>query len=244
MSKNRFVVITPTFNCKEKIKRTIWSVVGQTYENWKMVIIDDMSSDGTGDYIRTFLKTHNLSDKITVKSRDEKYGETRNTYEECKLLSNEDIVIRLDAGDFITDLACFDFLNIIYTNHDPAVVWTAHRWAFTDQNISGPIDPTISVYDQPWRSSHLKTFRSLDFKGINILNFKDDEENWIMIGCDQAVFLPMMERARRKGRKLIFFPRVMYHYDINLEDPELFTKDRSIEQKQSAERTRSRGYIE
>ena len=65
-----------------------------------------------------------------------------------------------------------------------------------------------------------------------------------MIGCDQAVFLPMMERARRKGRKLIFFPRVMYHYDINLNDPELFTKDRSLEQKHSAEKTRSRGYID
>ena len=65
-----------------------------------------------------------------------------------------------------------------------------------------------------------------------------------MIGCDQAVFLPMMERARRKGRKLIFFPRVMYHYDINLNDPELFTKDRSLEQKYSAEKTRLRGYID
>ena len=65
-----------------------------------------------------------------------------------------------------------------------------------------------------------------------------------MIACDQAVFLPMMERARRKGRPLIFFPRVMYHYDINLEDPELFTKDRSINQKMSAEKIRQRGYIE
>ena len=244
MRTNKFVVITPVFNCKEKIKRTIWSVVGQTYENWSMVLIDDMSTDSTCEYIKSFIEKHSLEDKITLKKRTEKYGETRNTYEECSTLDASDIVVRLDAGDFITDLACFDFLNIIYENHDPAVVWTAHRWAFTDQNISGPIDPNISVYEQPWRSSHLKTFRVKDFEGINIQNFKDDNGNWIMIGCDQAVFLPMMERARRKRRHLIFFPRVMYHYDINLEDPELFTKDRSIEQKHSAERTRARGYIE
>ena len=244
MSENKFVVITPAFNCKEKIERTIWSVVGQTYKNWEMIIIDDMSTDSTAEHITSFLSHHNLLDRITVKTRNEKYGETRNTYEECKLVESTDIIVRLDAGDFITDLACFEFLNIIYTNHDPAVLWTAHRWAFTDQNISGPIDPSVSVYQQPWRSSHLKTFRAKDFENLNILNFKDDDENWIMIGCDQAVFLPMMERARRRGRKLIFFPRVMYHYDINLEDPDLFTKDRSIEQKHSAERTRARGYIE
>ena len=50
--------------------------------------------------------------------------------------------------------------------------------------------------------------------------------------------------ARRRGRKLMFFPRVMYHYDINLSDPELFSKKRSIDQKHSAEKTRARGYIE
>ena len=83
-----------------------------------------------------------------------------------------------------------------------------------------------------------------DFRDLNPSNFRDDDGEWIMIACDQAVFLPMMERARRKNRPLIFFPRVMYHYNINLKDPELFTKDRSIRQKQSAEWLRSRGYIE
>ena len=65
-----------------------------------------------------------------------------------------------------------------------------------------------------------------------------------MIACDQAVFLPMMERARRKSRPLIYLPMVMYHYDIDLQNPELFTQDRSLQQKMSAERIRERGYIE
>jgi len=53
-----------------------------------------------------------------------------------------------------------------------------------------------------------------------------------------------MERARRAGKKLFFLPMIMYHYDINLNDPELFTKPRSLEQKMSAEKLRERGYIE
>ena len=241
---NRLVVVTPAYNCEKTIERTLFSIAGQTYKNWKMIIIDDMSTDKTRNVIQDFVNRNKLNDKIEIISREEKFGETRNTWDVCNNLDLKDIVVRVDASDFITDLGCFEFINALYEKYDPAVLWTAHRWAFTDHNISGPIDPKTSVYEQPWKSSHMKTFRVKDFLGINEKNFKDDDGNWIMIGCDQAVFLPMMERARRRGRKLIFFPRVMYHYDINLNDPELFTKDRSLEQKHSAEKTRARGYID
>lgn len=241
---NNIVVITPAFNCSQKIERTLYSIAGQTYHNWRMIVIDDMSNDNTLQKVKNFSERNNLEEKIKVISRQEKFGETRNTFDIVKSLDENDIVVRVDAGDFITDLGCFEYINALYNQYDPAVLWTAHRWAFTDNNISGPIDPKISVYEQPWSSSHLKTFRVKDFLGLNEKNFKDDLGNWIMIGCDQAVFLPMMERARRKGRRLIFFPRVMYHYDIDLDDPQLFTKKRSIDQKHSAEMTRARGYIE
>lgn len=240
----KFKVITPAYNCKNEILSTILSVVGQTYKNWSMIVLDDMSTDGTGEFVNKLSKQFGCESKIKVKKRKEKYGEVRNTVEEVGLLDDSDVVIRLDAGDFITDLGCFQFLDAIYKEYNPAVLWTAHRWAFTDQNISGPINNEVSLYEQPWRSSHLKTFRVKDFRNLNLKNFLDDDDNWIMIACDQAIFLPMMERARIKNRPLIFFPRVMYHYNINLKDPELFTKDRSLQQKQSAEWLRHRGYIE
>ena len=240
----KFKIITPAYNCREEIKTTLFSIIGQSYQNWTMVVLDDMSTDGTGEVVTQLAESLGLSEKIKVKKRFEKFGEVRNTVEEVSLLSDEEVVVRLDAGDWLTDLGCLEFMNMIYSEYNPAVVWTAHRWAFTEQNISGPIDHNVSLYDQPWRSSHLKTFRVSDFRDLNPSNFRDDDGEWIMIACDQAVFLPMMERARRKNRPLIFFPRVMYHYNINLKDPELFTKDRSIRQKQSAEWLRSRGYIE
>ena len=240
----KFNVIVPAYNCEDKIKTTLFSIIGQTYSNWNIFVIDDMSTDDTFKTVQDIKEGLKLEEKINVVQRKEKFGETRNTVDIVSKLDPESVVVRVDAGDFITDLGCFEILDKIYRDHNPAVLWTKHRWSFTNDNISGPINANFSVYDQPWKSSHMKTFRVKDFLGINEKNFKDDNGEWIMIGCDQAVFLPMMERARRKGRKLIFFPRVMYHYDINLNDPELFTKDRSLEQKYSAEKTRLRGYID
>ena len=218
--------------------------MGQTNKDWSMTVIDDMSTDGTAGIVRAFARNNQAFHKISVITRTEKYGEVRNTLDVCSRLDPETIVIRLDAGDWLTDLGCFEILSRVYDQYDPAVVWTAHRWAWTNQNISGPIDPNISVYEQPWKSSHLKTFRVRDFIGLNPKNFLDDDGNHIMIACDQAVFLPMMERARRKGRSLVFLPMVMYHYSIDLQKPDLFTNDRSLRQKHSAEWIRARGYIE
>ena len=238
-----FIVITPAYNCSGTIERTLFSIAGQTYKNWTLYLIDDMSTDDTVRVVSDFSKSLGLEKKIKIVSRKEKYGETRNTLDIVKKLNSEDVVVRVDAGDFITDLGCFEVLNQIYEKHDPAVLWTKHRWSFTDQNISGPLNVNVSVYEQPWRSSHMKSFRVRDFLGINKDNFKDENGDWIMIACDQAVFLPMLERARLKQRPLIFWDRVMYHYDIDLQDPELFTRDRSLIQKQSAEMLRSRGLL-
>ena len=239
----RFHIVTPAFNCSKEIEQTLWSVFGQTYTNWHMTIIDDVSNDDTGIVVREFAKLHGFSDKISVISRTEKFGETRNTLDICTKLDPEEVVIRLDAGDWITDLGCFEILNNVYSEYDPAVAWTAQRWAWSGRNISGPVDPSISIYEQPWRSSHMKTFRVRDFLGLNEENFKDEDGNYIMIACDQAIFLPMMERARRTARPLIFMPAVLYHYSISLQSPDLFSCDRSQEQKTSGEWIRARGYI-
>ena len=242
----KFLVVTPAYNCAEKIDLTIRSVAMQTYTEWSMVIINDMSTDSTVEAIESSCRKYNLTidEQVKVVSRVEKYGEVRNTIDICEKLDDDTVVVRLDAGDWLTDMGCFQILDLVYQQHNPAVLWTNQRWSWTPQSICGPIDPNLSMYEQPWRSSHLKTFRAKSIKGINRANFLDDEGNWIMIACDQAVFLPMMERARRQGLPLIYLPMVMYHYDINLQDPDLFKHDRSLAQKMSAEKIRERGYID
>lgn len=41
-------IIVPAYNCSRWLEETVASVISQTYENWEMLIIDDCSSDDTG----------------------------------------------------------------------------------------------------------------------------------------------------------------------------------------------------
>jgi glycosyltransferase involved in cell wall biosynthesis len=45
-------VLVPTFNRRSTIGRTIESILGQTYADFELIILDDGSTDGTVDFIR------------------------------------------------------------------------------------------------------------------------------------------------------------------------------------------------
>ena len=190
MSKrNQFVFVTPAYNCEDTIRQTIFSVLAQSYSDWRMIVYDDMSTDHTAQVVEDMSNSLGLDDKLSVVSRTEKFGEVRNTVDAVRNIKNDEIVCRLDGGDWLTDSDALFIINQAYNQEDPAVLWTMQRWSYTSQNISGPlITPDADVYKHPWVSSHLKTFRRSAMNDINPQNYRDNEGNWIMIGCDQARF--------------------------------------------------------
>lgn len=49
-----FSIIIPTFNRARIISRAIESVLAQDFDDWEMIVIDDGSTDNTGDVVRVF----------------------------------------------------------------------------------------------------------------------------------------------------------------------------------------------
>jgi len=49
-------IITPSYNSEKFIKETIDSVISQTYQNWEMIIVDDVSPDKSNEIIDAFIK--------------------------------------------------------------------------------------------------------------------------------------------------------------------------------------------
>lgn len=53
-SKALISILTPVYNRRTYIPETIRSVLTQSYENWEWIILDDGSTDGTGEIIQAF----------------------------------------------------------------------------------------------------------------------------------------------------------------------------------------------
>ena len=87
-------IITPTYNHERFIEHCIKSVIGQTYSNWEMLIIDDASSDKTIDIINQYSK----NDKRI------KYLRHKENYGVYKLSESYNEVLNLSRGKFIAIL--------------------------------------------------------------------------------------------------------------------------------------------
>jgi len=54
MSTPRVSVIIPTYNRERLVGRAIESVLGQTYDDFEVIVVDDASSDGTEAILRVY----------------------------------------------------------------------------------------------------------------------------------------------------------------------------------------------
>jgi len=237
---NRFVFIMPAFNASQTIVRCLFSVYFQTYTNWKIMIRDDMSTDNTSEIIDNFKRQFNLGDdKIDLVVNSEKHWEVRNIVEALKGCGSNDIICRLDGDDWLCDCDALTIINDRYNKIKPGALWTAHRWAFSDHNISGVLPKDVDPYVHPWVSSHLKTFRKKMIENVSDMNFRGNDGEYFKRIGDQTIYLPVLYQCAGNWH---YEPIVSYHYSIDLKPQTFQTTDAKF-QRYEGEFLRARGFV-
>ena len=236
---NRFVFIIPVFNAASTIQQMLLSVVSQSYPHWRMIIRDDMSTDGTPAIIQRLVSGLGLHDRVSLTVNTEKHWEVRNIVEALKECNEEEIVCRLDGDDWLCDLDVLAILNDRYDRLNVSAVWTKHRWQFSDMNISGPLHKDANPYLAPWVSSHLKTFRKKLISDVSDANFRNENGEYFKRIGDQALYLPVLFKSAGNWH---FEPIVAYHYTINMNQATFQTDDAKF-QKHEGEYLRLRGFV-
>lgn len=241
---NRYVFIAPTFNALNTCRQAILSLAVQSYENWHLIVIDDMSIDGMELEIRNTFSFLGIYEKLTYIKNDEKLWEVENVLQGLKRCDPEDIVCRFDLDDYLIDAQSLEIIDMQYrSNPKLEALWTSHRWfdqrGTTSTNISGPMPDEADPYKYPWVSSHMKTFRKRVIDGVNDANFRGEDGNYIRRAGDQAVYLPILARARKR----MHLPVVTYAYRCDM-SPQTFQTDDAKFQKSEAEFLRKRGFVE
>ncbi len=116
-------IYIPTKNRLKLLKRAINSVIAQTYPNIELIIVDDGSTDGTKEYLKTLEKESN----IVVIYRDKSYGAT----------NAKNMAITKSKGEFLTGLDDDDFIFPDRIEH------FVNFWKKLDKPIAGLFDKTL-----------------------------------------------------------------------------------------------------
>lgn len=89
-------ILTPAFNQRSYIRQTLHSVLNQTHRNWEWIILDNGSTDGTGDIVRSF------TDSRIKYAFQEHAGNERltKTFNKALTMCSSDFVAMLDSDDY------------------------------------------------------------------------------------------------------------------------------------------------
>ena len=96
---NKVDIIVPVYNSQKYISKTINSVFRQTYKNWKLIIIDDASTDDTKKILETIFKKKKVRKKITILKNNINMGQAFSRNRGLKY-SKSKFVTFLDSDDF------------------------------------------------------------------------------------------------------------------------------------------------
>lgn len=251
-NNNTFAFVAPMYNASATLGRMLHSIVGQSYDNWKLFLIDDVSSEEEQEKQRLIIKNFQSlmiaegqdPDKIHVNWNSLGRGkcwEMSNVLHGIQQCGDDDIICRIDADDWLIDLDALQVLNAAYNNTQlkPDFVWSAHRWGYSDRNISSHMPNDANPYTHPWVTSHLKTFKKHLLDNVNDENYRAEDGEYIKRTGDQALCLPALYNSKSR----LYIPRQLYHYTIDEDGGKVYQTVDAKFQKSEAEFLRKRGYV-
>lgn len=213
-----FVIAIASYNNKHWYKKNLESVFSQNYSNYRVIYTDDVSTDGTSDYVEFYIDEKKVHSKIQLIKNKKKKGALGNYYSAIHSCRPDEIIIILDGDDWLYDNNVLSTLNKVYS--DPNVWLTYGQLLFYIGDYRDPVAGIVkeipinyiknnTTRENPWPVTHLRSFYAGLFHKIK----KEDllfHGNFFQTSCDVAMMVPLVELA---GEHTKFISKVLYVYN-------------------------------
>lgn len=210
--ERKIVVIVPSYNNANYVLKNLDSIFQQEYSNYRVIYIDDCSTDNTFEVVKQYITDRKLWSKVKLIHNTERRGALANLYYAIKSCKDYEIVTTVDGDDWAATPHMLARINEAYA--DPNVWLTYGQFQFYPQGTPGycgeiPKDDVSNIRRHCGAASHLRTFYAGLFKKIakNDLLYNGD---FYAVTWDKAMMAPMLEMANGKWQ---FIKDVLYIYN-------------------------------
>lgn len=216
------VVVIASYNNAAWYKFNLDSIFAQRYTNYRVIYIDDCSSDGTADLVQMYAALKGHARQVTIIRNKVRRKALANIYQAVHSCDDKEIIALVDGDDALIDDTVFSTLNTAYANEQ---VWMAYsNFVFLSNKKEGwgaayPQDIISQNKFREWSGTptHLRTFYAALFKKIK----KEDlmcGDSFFEMTYDMAIMIPMIEMARFKHSMFISWPLYIYNDATPLND--------------------------
>ena len=118
LKKHPFVIVLSARNNGAYVEKTLHSLFFQSYENYRIVYVDDASDDGSFEVARDCLYASEHLPKIEIVKNEQRLGTLANLYRAVKGCQKEEIVIPLKQEDCLAHEWVLERLNAYFADPD------------------------------------------------------------------------------------------------------------------------------
>lgn len=208
-------IISTFWNCSDYIVDCIKSVKNQTYKDFEMYLIDDMSNDNTIEKIRNEVQGDHRFKLIINTQKKYKLKNLDDLILDEDLMHDEDIIVELDGDDRLYDENVLDKIFQKYKSNSDLWI-TNGSFIYSNGNLgfSSKVNP-FTIRKDVFTFSHLRTWKVHLWRSIDEISFLDQNGQYFKSAPDVAYSFPLVEMAGLKHYE--FIPDIMYIY--NAESP-------------------------
>jgi glycosyltransferase involved in cell wall biosynthesis len=221
-NKNKsFVFIIPSYNNSLYYKWNLDSVFNQKYPYWRIIYVDDASTDDTYNLVKKYIIQKKYENKITLIKNTKNKKQAFSRYIAYNMCQDDEICCMLDGDDALVDDKNLLYkLNDLYLKHNLLI--TYGNFYYKENNIlslSGTgkyseVDIKLNQYRKKWVTQHMRTCEARLLKTIP-KNYLKYNNSWIKCCTDCAEMWWVLELS--DGRHMnTNFPTYIYNKDASL----------------------------
>lgn len=213
MMKNKIKIITPFYNPGDFLENCVSSLVSQKYDNFEMIFVDDMSTDGSYEKL-----PHDDDRALIIKNTVRKTALENLHNAIMDHCDPDDIVVIVDGDDWLDNRRVLSYINDQYNELDPWIFYGQSNWTNGQRGFATEYTEKEfeNIRKAPFKISHLRTFRAglyhkmkdqdPDFSGL-----KDSSGDFYKSSYDTAMMFPLLEMAGKE--KTVFNDTILYIYN-------------------------------
>ena len=224
-TNHKFVFIVPSYNNEKWIDWNIKSMMNQSYTNWRMIYINDCSTDATHDKFSELTKERN--NKITYLKNEKKYGQAFNRYLAYNMCDDDEYCVMLDGDDWLYHNYVLQYISLFLFINNVELTYGSY-FTFENGNVTpkgyNPGDYPKKITEDKtyrndiWRACHLRVMKAEYLKKISPLDFLDDKNNIIPSSTDMVESYACLELSDGKHKK-VNETLMVYNKDNSLMHP-------------------------
>ena len=240
-----FVFIIPSYNNEHAIEKNLQSIFDQTYTNWKIIYINDCSTDKTHGKFEEL--TENYKDKITYIHNKEKYGQAFNRYRAYNMCSDDEFCVLLDGDDWLANNYVLQYLTTFIPFHNVEMTYGNFKYfenGVIDKTLRCPGDYSEETKKQKtyrkdkWRAMHLRVMKASLLKQVSVLDYMNDKFAFHDCATDLVESYASLELSEGKHKHV---PECLLIY--NKSNSELYDNSYYNQQKSSTEKRKRKGIV-